>query len=170
MDQQPIQPQSETDPFLLLARRYQQLVDFGERHLSEWRRECDLIDSKHEVRHEARLADAFVESAYRQATDLERSSPVEQLQDATDDLHLIKYQLEQVQEELEFYFFRYREKELECQQKSDEISKLTKQHTWLIEQITKQSVLLTRLMTVLSRLSEQSNASTRSQSSATTDD
>ena len=151
MDQQRIQPYLEANHLQQLAHRYQELVKFGEQRLADWRNECDAIN--------ARLANnkgvTFVESANPNSKDSDDSFLHEQLQDATEDLRLSKLQLEQIQEELEFYFYRYRDKERECHEKAVEINKLAQQQAWLVDQITKQSTLLTRMMQVLARLNAQ---------------
>jgi chromosome segregation ATPase len=148
VDHQQIPKPDNISPFEKLAERCQELLNSGENALREWRSELGTM-SQHF------LASSGAVSANSQVCQAQKdnlSSLAVELQDAKDDLQLLQSQLDQIQEELEFYFVRYQAKNKECQLMAQELKKLSGQQTWLLSHIKRQSALMQRVMVSITQL------------------
>jgi hypothetical protein len=129
-------PQPNLTALELLEQRYQELLRTGDQWLRQWRLDLDRLGDDTRASHD------------------DERSPAKKLDDPQEDLELLQNQLHQAEEELEYYFLRYREGLQECAIKDEKIEELARQQAWMQSQLNKQQALLSRLMVVMTRLCE----------------
>jgi hypothetical protein len=148
VDHQRIPSPDNISSFGELAERCRELLDSGENALREWRSELDTMSQQPLASSAAVSANSQVCFEHKDNSD----SLAVELQDAKQDLELLQSQLDQIQEELEFYFARYQVKDKECELMAQELEKLSAQQHWLLTHIKHQSALMRRVMVSIAQL------------------
>jgi chromosome segregation ATPase len=148
VDHQRIPSPDNTPSFEELADRCRELLDSGENALREWRSELDTMSQQPHASSEAVSENSLV--CFEDKSN--SASLAVELQDSKQDLELLQSQLEQIQEELEFYFARYQAKDKECELMTQELEKLSAQQAWLLTHIKRQSALMQRVMVSIAQL------------------